>query len=293
MTDSGDPDEIRSTLDPESKITLGNLSPVHLSPNPFFGINLDQMGLDGDTISMEWTNYNPSAFVAQSTSPSHSGGVYAIHHNNNQQQQQQHQQQMQLPIVCLSSGDVHQHHNNHSHSHLLSDSGSGNGGLANGCDITFINVDQLHMEQLKTECILNDELPCQTIDTRAFQSHSHSHLDPLSQLQTNSGELDGEDTPTNHQAMSKYVVDGLGQDDDYQSIRVDHQQHQHLQTQQTAAYQYHHCPTMLDFNHFGWITDRSATPPPMHVPAEQGHGGSESVSNEEETGLDKELTHQY
>lgn len=48
---------IQHTLDPDSKITLGNLSPGRLSPNLFLGINLDPNSMDRNNLSFEWTSY--------------------------------------------------------------------------------------------------------------------------------------------------------------------------------------------------------------------------------------------
>lgn len=286
-TDSGDAEEIRSTLDPESKITLGNLSPVRLSPNPFFGINLDQMGLDGDTISMEWTNYNPSAFVNPSSSPAHSGG-YTMQHLN----QQQHPHQQQLPIVCLSSGDSggaqQQYHPNHSQSQLLADV-VGNGNLSNGCDITFINVDQLNMEQLKTECILSDDHQlCQNSSTRQHFHHfpSHHHHDV---------EIPSSDHRPNNTTHDLH--DGLDvPNDEYQTIRVDESQQQQLHSQQsTTAFQYHQCSSMLDFSPFGWINDRQITPPPLSlaVSVDEEHHQILSISSHRNDTEEKDLSQQY
>lgn len=44
---------LQHTLDPDSKITLGNLSPERLSPNMFLGINLDGIGND----RTEWATF--------------------------------------------------------------------------------------------------------------------------------------------------------------------------------------------------------------------------------------------
>lgn len=44
---------LHHTLDPDSKITLGNLSPERLSPNMFLGINLDGIGND----RTEWATF--------------------------------------------------------------------------------------------------------------------------------------------------------------------------------------------------------------------------------------------
>lgn len=300
LTDNGDSDEIRSTLDPESKITLGNLSPVRLSPNPFFGINLDQMGLDGDTISMEWTNYNPSAFGNQASPPNHSGGYSSLHQINQQPQHSHQQQQPQhLPnILCLSSGDSssnHQFQHSHSQTQLLSDVVVGNGSLSNGCDITFINVDQLNMDQLKTECILSEDQQCQSNNLHSSQQQFH-HLATQNQMGHHS-ELRLANNTTNDLNDELDVAN-----DEYQTIRIDDSQHQNLHSQHSNAFQYNHqCPSMLDFNPFGWITDRQITPPPslaasvveQHQQQPQHSGGLSSSGRCDTDEKANIISHQY
>lgn len=63
-------DPMQHTLDPESKITLGNLSPERLSPNIFLGLNMDGID-DRNNISVEWTNYmeNTPTISIQSQHP--------------------------------------------------------------------------------------------------------------------------------------------------------------------------------------------------------------------------------
>lgn len=58
---------MQHTLDPDSKITLGNLSPGRLSPNLFLGINLDSIGMDRNTLAMEWSSFTPSSSLSRST----------------------------------------------------------------------------------------------------------------------------------------------------------------------------------------------------------------------------------
>lgn len=200
--------------------------------------------------------------------------------------QQQHHQHM--PSVCLSSGDAastsvenhnynhHHHHSHHGHSQTDDDVGGGGGGnLSNGCDITFINVDQLNMEQLKTECILNEDL--NSIIRQQQQFHHHQHL-PTSTSSANHHLLG---THHHHHRSSNTPNNDLNDaldapNDEYQPIgSVDepssndhhhqHQQlHQHSQHITNNAFQYHHqCPSsMMDFNPFGWLIDRQITPPP-------------------------------
>lgn len=48
----------QTTLDPEGKISLGNLSPGRLSPNIFLGL-LDNPMMEKNNLALEWTNFNP------------------------------------------------------------------------------------------------------------------------------------------------------------------------------------------------------------------------------------------
>lgn len=59
-TASTDQTSLQHSLDPELKITLGNLSPGRLSPNLFLGINLDHIGVDRNTLALEWSSFTPS-----------------------------------------------------------------------------------------------------------------------------------------------------------------------------------------------------------------------------------------
>lgn len=263
------------------------------------------MGLDGDTISMEWTNYNPSAFVNQSTSPVHSADGYSsMHHLNHQQQQHPHQQQQhQLPTICLSSSsgdttDVHHlyHTNNNTQTQLLPDA-IGSGSLSNGCDITFINIDQLNMEQLKTECILSEDN-----HQNCLARHQMQHLPSHHQHHQNQHHhQDG--SHLEHRMMNitpNDMPDGLDvPNDEYQTIRVDdsHQQEQLIHSQHSNAFQYHHHCTssILDFHPFGWITDRSNTPPSVletSVQVEQVRHSSGASSGREDAD-EKNLNQQY
>lgn len=65
---------IQHSLDPDSKITLGHLSPERLSPNIFLSMNLD--GVDErHSINMEWANYGEMT----STSSSHLHQLQYVH----------------------------------------------------------------------------------------------------------------------------------------------------------------------------------------------------------------------
>lgn len=51
---------LHSTLDPESKITLGHLTPERLSPNLFLSLSLDSIAERNNMDSIEWTTYTES-----------------------------------------------------------------------------------------------------------------------------------------------------------------------------------------------------------------------------------------
>lgn len=106
---------VQHTLDPDSKITLGNLSPGRLSPNLFLGINLDPNSMDRN-LSFEWTSY---------ASPSTSSTA------NNHQPQFQHRSINSDPN-CLNMEDTTPYD-----------------------DIKFLNGEQFNMEAYKGDCILN------------------------------------------------------------------------------------------------------------------------------------------
>lgn len=107
---------IHNTLDPESKITLGNLSPGRLSPNLFLGINLDHIGCDKNSLSLEWTTFNPStSSVTDSTQ-------HLLRSNSNDQSLG----------LCLDNASTSSYD-----------------------DIKFMSVDQFNMDNFKAECILN------------------------------------------------------------------------------------------------------------------------------------------
>ncbi len=125
---------IQHTLDPDSKITLGNLSPGRLSPNLFLGINLDPNSMDRNNLSFEWTSY---------TSPSTSSS------NNNHHHQFQHRAINNDPN-CMNMEDTSPYD-----------------------DMKFLNSDQfgINMESYKSDCILNID-PNMLVDDQ--QKHPHN-----------------------------------------------------------------------------------------------------------------------
>lgn len=121
-----DQSSIHHTLDPESKITLGNLSPGRLSPNLFLGINLDHIGMDKNTLSMEWTNFTPST---SSTSM-----ISSVQHHDAMMRSSVSDNIDIEPVNCLNLD---------------------NASTSSYDDIKFLSGEQFNMDQFKTECILN------------------------------------------------------------------------------------------------------------------------------------------
>ncbi|XP_055303626.1 homeobox protein orthopedia [Sitodiplosis mosellana] len=141
---------MQHNLDPESKITLGNLSPERLSPNLFLSMNMNMnMNLDGvddrNNISVEWTNYTEN--TPTSTMSLHS------HH--------QHELTMSSPLTAVPV----MNQNQYIRPNLLS---TANVIDINNClnldssssaydEIKFLGVDHFNnMEGFKGDCIQGD-----------------------------------------------------------------------------------------------------------------------------------------
>lgn len=132
---------MQHTLDPESKITLGNLSPERLSPNLFLSMNIDGID-DRNNISVEWTNYSENA----ATMSFHS----------------QHQHQHELNMSSSLTNVPVMSQNQYNRPNLLN---TANIIDINNClnldhsaydDIKFLGVDHFnHMDTFKSDCILN------------------------------------------------------------------------------------------------------------------------------------------
>lgn len=148
---------MQHSLDPESKITLGNLSPERLTPNLFLGINLENIG-DRNNITLEWTNF-----------PSTSSSATTVSHSMSSHQQPNLSMlpnQMvsytstsgitTTPLISMSttSNTMLRQSLNHSTMDI-----SNNLTLENSTtsydDIKFLNVDQFNMDSFKSDCVLN------------------------------------------------------------------------------------------------------------------------------------------
>lgn len=133
------------TLDPESKITLGSLSPERLSPNLFLSMHLD--GIDErNNLNVEWVNYTDS-IPSSSTTLQHM------------------QQQHEPSISSVTGGAMTTNHNQNQYirSTLLNPTNlidmnnclNLDSSISSYDDIKFFNVDHFNMETFKTDCILN------------------------------------------------------------------------------------------------------------------------------------------
>lgn len=135
-----DQSSIQHSLDPESKITLGNLSPGRISPNNLFmGINLDHFGMDRNTLALEWSTFTPSASTSSSTSSFQALG-------------------RSLSTIDETPNCLHLDVNAPSVTYD---------------EIKFLNVDQFNMENFKSDCTLN--LDPTILDDHASKVHNHHH----------------------------------------------------------------------------------------------------------------------
>lgn len=159
---------LQHTLDPESKITLGNLSPERLSPNLFLSMNMNMnMNIDGvddrNNISVEWTNYSEN--TPSSTMSLHS------HH--------QHELTMSTPMTAVPVMSQYIRPNLLSTSNVID---------INNClsldnssspydEIKFLGVDHFNnMEGFKGDCILNMDQSI-ILDDKAIGESSVDDLD--------------------------------------------------------------------------------------------------------------------
>lgn len=172
---------LQHSLDPDSKITLGHLSPERLSPNIFLSMNLDNVD-ERHNINVEWSNYNE---VMPSSSSLH-------------QQQQQHD---------AMSSQLISHQNQYIRTNLLN---SSNIIDMNNClnldhtgspydDIKFLGVDHFHnMDSFKSDCILNMDHSI-ILDENLGKAMGVSSV----LLDEHTDELDMRDTFGMHDSMEK------------------------------------------------------------------------------------------
>lgn len=129
LPDSGlisEPSLNQHSLDPESKITLGPLSPGRLSPNIFLNLNIDHLGMDRNNLTLEWSSFPP-------THPQ------TLQHPSQQMQSHQQSQDQSLPQSQMSGPNS-----------LNLDSSP-----SSYDEIKFLNVDQFSMDNFKPDGILN------------------------------------------------------------------------------------------------------------------------------------------
>lgn len=175
---------MQHTLDPESKISLGNLSPERLSPNLFLSMNIDGVDDHRNNISVEWTNYTENTPM--------------IYHHL--QQNNQHELDMGTSLTTLPA----MNQNQYVRPNLLS---TANIIDLNNClnlenstspydEIKFLGVDNFsNIESFKGDCILNMDQSI-ILDDKTIGESSVLLDEP-------SGELDIRETFVLHESMEK------------------------------------------------------------------------------------------
>lgn len=133
---------LQHTLDPESKITLGNLSPERLSPNLFLSMNIDGID-DRNNISVEWTNFSENT----------PNSMMSFHSQHQHELNMSSSSLTGVPVMCQ---------NQYNRPNLL---GTSNVIDINNClnldhstydEIKFLGVDHFNnMDGFKGDCILN------------------------------------------------------------------------------------------------------------------------------------------
>lgn len=151
---------MQNTLDPESKITLGNLSPERLTPNLFLGINLDNIG-DRNNITLEWSNYPSTSVSAAPIShsiPSHHQSNIGLLPNSMASYATTNgittsTSLMSMPMPTTSNTMLRQTLN---HTGLdISNNLNLENSTSSYDDIKYLNVDQFNMDSFKSDCVLN------------------------------------------------------------------------------------------------------------------------------------------
>lgn len=177
-----DSNGVMHTLDPESKISLGNLSPERLSPNLFLSMNIDGMD-DRNNISVEWTNYTESTpMMAYYTNHSHELNMAAPSTNLPAMNQNQYLR----PSNLLSTSNIIDLNNCSNLDHPASPYD----------EIKFLGVDNFsNIESFKSDCILNMDQSI-ILDDKTIGDSSVLLEEP-------SGDLDMRDTFVLHESMEK------------------------------------------------------------------------------------------
>lgn len=174
---------IQHTLDPESKISLGNLSPERLSPNLFLSMNIDGID-DRNNISVEWTNYTEN--TATSTMAYHTNHQHELNMSSSLTGLPAINQNQYLRPNLLSTSNIIDLNNclNLEHSTSPYD------------EIKFLGVDNFsNIESFKSDCILNMDQSI-ILDDKTIGESSVLLEEP-------SGDLDIRETFVLHESMEK------------------------------------------------------------------------------------------
>lgn len=201
-----DQSSIHHTLDPESKITLGNLSPGRLSPNLFLGINLDHIGMDKNTLSMEWANFTPST--------SSTGMISTVQHHDAMMRSAVSDNIDIEPVNCLNLD---------------------NASTSSYDDIKFLSSEQFNMDQFKTECILN--LDQAMLDDPPSRHQTPAHHEQMMHLNQHHHQQH-QHQQHHHQHQQQQLLHKL-EDDHSQQLQL-HQLQQESQIIHRSQQHHHH-----------------------------------------------------
>lgn len=181
LNDASGMNDAMHTLDPESKITLGNLSPERLSPNLFLGMNIDGVD-DRNNISVEWTNY-------MENTPTSTISI---------QSQHPHEMTMSLPLTAMPIACQNQYARPNLLNATNMVNATGVSSAANVIDINnyfnldnssspydeikFLGVDHFNnIESFKEDCILNMDQSI-FLDAKSIGESSVSMVEPSKEI---------------------------------------------------------------------------------------------------------------
>lgn len=264
--------DIQNTLDPESKITLGNLSPVRLSPNIFLGITLDHIGGTSPTghgggahtshstcATLDWSAYTSSAStvstaVAVCASPPNSMSprllrthsdletLFASASTTTVGSSGSHNT---TPTISMSQQQ--QQHQHHLYSGSASMQHQQLHGKTDGHKYDDAMDSALELSPFKNDCVLSmdqafaNDSPYQSLDAHSLDFHPHhqqlhQHLHPQQQ-QHHTQLMQLDEHGYEHQKQMDSVLQHQHQHQHHQNQHQhqqhnQHHQHQHQQLQQ-------------------------------------------------------------
>lgn len=144
---------LHHTLDPDSKITLGNLSPERLSPNMFLGINLDGIGND----RTEWATFTMPPSSSASATMTQMLPSQPHHYQSNADMGSGETSTSQMTsLASCSDENVSMLRSSIIHTNNLIDMSNClnlDNSTSSYDDIKYLNVDHFSMANFKGDCI--------------------------------------------------------------------------------------------------------------------------------------------